>query len=75
MYFLKNMHLFPIVLAIFFCSRDDCGFFMLKFIELWTGRKLLGALNPADFPTIRKLLTLKWLEYAGNDVEWQQILF
>lgn len=53
----------------------DCRYFMLKFIELWNGRKLLDALNPMDMPTIRKQLTLKWLEWSENTISWQDILF
>uniref|UniRef100_A0ACD5Y941 Uncharacterized protein n=1 Tax=Avena sativa TaxID=4498 RepID=A0ACD5Y941_AVESA len=47
----------------------DCGFFMLKFIEYWTSRKLL-AFNPTDMPIIRKIFTLKWLQWAENQTEW-----
>jgi hypothetical protein len=56
-------------------SRYDCGFFMLKFIELWNGRKILGLINPNDMPTIRKQLTLKWLEWCGNSIAWQEMLY
>jgi hypothetical protein len=56
-------------------SRYDCGFFMLKFIELWNGRKILGLINPNDMPTIRKQLTLKWLEWCDNSIAWQEMLY
>jgi hypothetical protein len=48
---------------------------MLKFIEFWNGRKLISAINPNDMPTIRKIMTLKWLEWEENITSWQQILF
>lgn len=53
----------------------DCGYFMLKFIELWNGRKMIAALNPMDMPVIRKQLTLKWLSWVQNKIEWQELLF
>uniref|UniRef100_A0ACD5Y043 Uncharacterized protein n=2 Tax=Avena sativa TaxID=4498 RepID=A0ACD5Y043_AVESA len=51
----------------------DCGFFMLKFIEYWTGRKIL-TFNPIDMPIIRKIFTLKWLEWEENQTEWVEKL-
>lgn len=53
----------------------DCGYFMLKLIELWNGRKMLGALNPKDMPAVRKPLTLKWLQWTENRVSWEELLF
>lgn len=38
----------------------DCGYYMLKFIELWDGRRTI-TFNTADMPNIRKQLTNKWL--------------
>ncbi|XP_047088481.1 uncharacterized protein LOC124700392 [Lolium rigidum] len=53
----------------------NCGFFMLKAIELWNGRKMTAAINPSDMPDIRKQSTLKWLECVDNKIEWQELLF
>jgi hypothetical protein len=59
-----------------FChARYDCGFFMLKFIELWNGRKLINSINPMEMPITRKLLTLKWLQWVDNKISWQEMLF
>lgn len=55
-------------------TNFDCGYFMLKFIELWTGRQML-ALNPAEMPIIRKFLLQKWLEWVDNKVAWQELIF
>jgi hypothetical protein len=48
---------------------------MLKFIELWNGRKLLASINQKDMETIRKQFTLKWLEWCDNKIAWQDLLF
>jgi hypothetical protein len=56
-------------------ARYDCGYFMLKFIELWNGRKMIAALNPMDMPIIRKQLTLKWSSWVENKIAWQELLF
>jgi hypothetical protein len=48
---------------------------MLKFIELWNGRKLLTSINPMDMETIRKHFTLKWLEWCDNKIAWQDLQF
>jgi 3-deoxy-D-arabino-heptulosonate 7-phosphate (DAHP) synthase len=48
---------------------------MLKFIELWNGRKLINSINPMEMPIIRKLLTLKWLQWVDNKISWQEMLF
>ncbi|KAM0860914.1 hypothetical protein ACQ4PT_046233 [Festuca glaucescens] len=53
----------------------NCGFFILKSIELWNGRKMIAAINPYDMPTIRKQCTLKWLEWVDNTIQWQELLF
>jgi hypothetical protein len=47
---------------------------MLKFIESWDGRKM-STINPMDMPIIRKLFTLKWLQWEDNRTEWQELLF
>jgi hypothetical protein len=64
-----------LILNYMYHPRDDCGFFMLKFIELWTGRKMLNVINPQDLPIIRKQMTLKWLQWVDNVIAWQEILF
>jgi hypothetical protein len=64
-----------LILNYMYHPRDDCGFFMLKFIELWTRRKMLNVINPQDLPIIRKQLTLKWLQWVDNVIAWQEILF
>jgi 3-deoxy-D-arabino-heptulosonate 7-phosphate (DAHP) synthase len=48
---------------------------MLKFIELWNGRKLINSINPMEMPITRKLLTLKWLQWVDNKISWQEMLF
>ncbi|KAM0912956.1 hypothetical protein ACQ4PT_012480 [Festuca glaucescens] len=56
-------------------TSHDCGYFMLKFIELWNGRKMLAAINPLEMPIIKKQYTLKWLEWSDNIVPWAELLF
>lgn len=53
----------------------DCGYFMLKFIELWDGSKLTNKFGQEDMINIRKLYTKKWLDWAENRVIWQELLF
>nr|XP_025881956.1 uncharacterized protein LOC107281337 [Oryza sativa Japonica Group] len=52
----------------------DCGFYMLKFVELWDGKQL-PAFEPSDIPNIKKLLTHKMLSFQGNRVQWMQVLW
>ena len=53
----------------FFCFfRFDCGFFMLKFLELWDGR-VSPAITSDQIPALRKVLTARWLEHAENKLK------
>uniref|UniRef100_A0A0E0MEU4 Ubiquitin-like protease family profile domain-containing protein n=1 Tax=Oryza punctata TaxID=4537 RepID=A0A0E0MEU4_ORYPU len=52
----------------------DCGFYMLKFVELWDGKQL-PAFEPSDIPNIKKLLAHKMLSFQGNRVQWMQVLW
>ena len=49
----------------FWYTSFDCGYFMLKFIELWTGRQMLP-FNPEDMPAIRKLFLLEVAQLGGK---------
>uniref|UniRef100_A0A0E0HNF8 Ubiquitin-like protease family profile domain-containing protein n=1 Tax=Oryza nivara TaxID=4536 RepID=A0A0E0HNF8_ORYNI len=55
-------------------NSRDCGFYMLKFVELWDGKQL-PAFEPCDIPNIKKLLTHKMLSFQGNRVQWMQVLW
>uniref|UniRef100_A0A0E0PVU0 Ubiquitin-like protease family profile domain-containing protein n=1 Tax=Oryza rufipogon TaxID=4529 RepID=A0A0E0PVU0_ORYRU len=55
-------------------NSRDCGFYMLKFVELWDGKQL-PAFEPSDIPNIKKLLTHKMLSFQGNCVQWMQVLW
>ncbi|KAF2944101.1 hypothetical protein DAI22_02g115500 [Oryza sativa Japonica Group] len=55
-------------------NSRDCGFYMLKFVELWDGKQL-PAFEPSDIPNIKKLLTHKILSFQGNRVQWMQVLW
>uniref|UniRef100_A0A0E0KN70 Ubiquitin-like protease family profile domain-containing protein n=1 Tax=Oryza punctata TaxID=4537 RepID=A0A0E0KN70_ORYPU len=52
----------------------DCGFYMLKFVELWDGKQL-PAFEPSDILNIKKLLAHKMLSFQGNRVQWMQVLW
>uniref|UniRef100_A0A0E0LY82 Ubiquitin-like protease family profile domain-containing protein n=1 Tax=Oryza punctata TaxID=4537 RepID=A0A0E0LY82_ORYPU len=52
----------------------DCGFYMLKFVELWVGKQL-PAFEQGDIPNIKKLLAHKMLSFQGNRVQWMQVLW
>uniref|UniRef100_A0A0E0KNE3 Ubiquitin-like protease family profile domain-containing protein n=1 Tax=Oryza punctata TaxID=4537 RepID=A0A0E0KNE3_ORYPU len=52
----------------------DCGFYMLRFVELWDGKQL-PAFEPSDIPNIKKLLAHKMLSFQGNRVQWMQVLW
>ncbi|KAM0870558.1 hypothetical protein ACQ4PT_039932 [Festuca glaucescens] len=55
-------------------GRYDCGYFVLKFIEEWNGRKML-AFSPSDMPALRKLNLKKWMDYCKNTIDWEELLF
>uniref|UniRef100_A0A0D3GEW4 Ubiquitin-like protease family profile domain-containing protein n=1 Tax=Oryza barthii TaxID=65489 RepID=A0A0D3GEW4_9ORYZ len=55
-------------------NSRDCGFYMLKFVELWDGKQL-PAFEPSDIPNIKKLLTHKMLSFQENRVQWMQVLW
>uniref|UniRef100_A0A0E0HNH3 Ubiquitin-like protease family profile domain-containing protein n=1 Tax=Oryza nivara TaxID=4536 RepID=A0A0E0HNH3_ORYNI len=55
-------------------NSRDCGFYMLKFVELWDGKQL-PAFEPSDIPNIKKLLTHKMLSFQENHVQWMQVLW
>lgn len=52
----------------------DCGYFVLKFIEAWDGRRMMP-FNGADMPILRKLYTKKWVDNEDNKVDWEKLLF
>ncbi|EEC80321.1 hypothetical protein OsI_22364 [Oryza sativa Indica Group] len=49
-------------------NSRDCGFYMLKFVELWDGKQL-PAFEPSNIPNIKKLLTHRMLSFQGNRVQ------
>jgi hypothetical protein len=57
-----------------FFARHDCGYFVLKFIESWDGRRMLN-FKPSDMPAIRKIFLNKWMVRAENLVDWERLLF
>jgi hypothetical protein len=59
---------------ILFFSRYDCGYFVLKFIEEWNGRKML-AFRGSDMPALRKLNLKKWVDFHKNTINWEELLF
>ncbi|KXG23127.2 hypothetical protein SORBI_3008G059566 [Sorghum bicolor] len=51
-------------------NNHDCGFHMLMHCEHWNG------INMPEFkekymPTIRKMLTYKWLQHPENNISWR----
>ncbi|KAM0871214.1 hypothetical protein ACQ4PT_039581 [Festuca glaucescens] len=52
----------------------DCGYFVLKFIESWDGRRMLP-FNPSDMHALRKLFLKKWMVREENLVNWDEMLF
>ena len=57
-----------------FLFRFDCGFFMLKFLELWDGC-VSPAITFEQIPALRKLMTARWLEHAENKLKsWKTLL-
>lgn len=56
-------------------TSHDCGYFMLKFIESWDGRRLVQLFSHTDIPAARKLQLLKWLEREDNKIAWHSLLF
>jgi hypothetical protein len=52
----------------------DCGYFVLKFIASWDGRKLLP-FSPYDMPALRKLFLKKWMATDRNLINWDELLF
>ncbi|KAK1630469.1 hypothetical protein QYE76_004784, partial [Lolium multiflorum] len=53
---------------------DDCGYFVLKFIESWNDIRMLP-FNPSDMPVLRKLYLKKWVDHVNNKIDWQKLLF
>ncbi|KAM0895068.1 hypothetical protein ACQ4PT_024057 [Festuca glaucescens] len=52
----------------------DCGFFMLKFLELWND-SVVPAISQDQIPALRKVLTSLWLEHDRNDlINWRILL-
>ena len=65
---------FCFLIYLFFACRFDCGFFMLKFLELWDGR-VSPAITHDQIPELRKVLTAMWLEHADNKlINWKSLL-
>jgi hypothetical protein len=59
----------------FLCfPRYDCGFFMLKYIECWNGRRM-APINPSDMHALRKIFLKKWMDYVENRIDWEELLF
>uniref|UniRef100_A0ACD5YSR8 Uncharacterized protein n=1 Tax=Avena sativa TaxID=4498 RepID=A0ACD5YSR8_AVESA len=55
-------------------NKDDCGFFMLKFLELWNGR-VVPAITYDQIPELRKVLTWIWLNHPSNKIgNWRYML-
>ncbi|KAM0910925.1 hypothetical protein ACQ4PT_013806 [Festuca glaucescens] len=52
----------------------DCGYFMLKYIECWNGRRM-APINPSDMPAFRKIFLKKWMDYVENRIDWEELLF
>ncbi|KAM0898926.1 hypothetical protein ACQ4PT_021638 [Festuca glaucescens] len=52
----------------------DCGYFMLKYIECWNGRRM-APINPSDMPALRKIFLKKWMDYVENMIDWEELLF
>ena len=52
----------------------DCGYFVLKYIESWNGRRMLP-LNASDMPALRKLYLKKWMDREENIIDWDKLLF
>lgn len=55
-------------------TRYDCGYFMLKYIELWDGRNVTYYFKQSDMPNIRMLYTEKWVNWVQNKVKCQTLL-
>ncbi|KAM0903941.1 hypothetical protein ACQ4PT_018337 [Festuca glaucescens] len=52
----------------------DCGFFMLKFLELWNGN-VVPAISQDQIPALRKVKTSLWLEHDRNEIiNWRSLL-
>jgi len=52
----------------------DYGYFALKFIEPWDGRRLLP-FKPSNMPALRKLYLKKWMAREENLINWDELLF
>ncbi|KAM0850571.1 hypothetical protein ACQ4PT_052992 [Festuca glaucescens] len=55
-------------------TKYDCGYFLLKFIEEWNGRKMLP-FSASDMPALRKLNLKKWVDFHKNTINWEELLF
>ncbi|KAM0897327.1 hypothetical protein ACQ4PT_022632 [Festuca glaucescens] len=55
-------------------NGTDCGFFMLKFLELWNG-SVVSAISQDQIPALRMVLTSLWLEHDRNElINWRILL-
>ena len=54
--------------------RYDCGFFTLKNLEEWDGRRCPLVYTQDDMANIRKLYNDKWLRFHENKAPWRLIL-
>jgi Ulp1 family protease len=64
-----SQHLF-----LFLFARYDCGYFVLKFIESWDGKRMLP-IKASDMPAYRKLFLKKWMDRQENLINWEELLF
>ncbi|KAM0915128.1 hypothetical protein ACQ4PT_011036 [Festuca glaucescens] len=55
-------------------QRYDCGYFVLKFIESWDGKRMLQ-IKASDMPAFRKLFLKKWMDPQENLINWDELLF
>ncbi|OQU87053.1 hypothetical protein SORBI_3003G198048 [Sorghum bicolor] len=51
-------------------NNHDCGFHMLMHCEHWNGINM-PEFKEKDMPTIRKMLTYKWLQHPENNIAWR----
>ncbi|CAM0912916.1 unnamed protein product [Alopecurus aequalis] len=51
----------------------DCGFFMLRLLEEWQGRRV-EMFDQKELPNMRKVMNEKWLRWPGYQVKWEFVL-
>jgi hypothetical protein len=62
------------LLTFFLFFRTDCGFFMLKFLELWNG-SVVPAIFQDHIPGLKIKLTSMWLQHPRNELlNWRSLL-